>query len=226
MFKLVLLSHLLLGSSLFAAGFKFTEDSVEIHAPADAKKVTADFKFTNTSDKVISITKYDAACSCMAVQISEGKLRYEPGESGTIRADFELGNFSGTVDKVVALWVSGDKEEAPSHKLKVKVHIPVYVSIDPKTVTWDLNGSNDSRTIDIKMEEKRRIRVLNVTCSSETFTHELKTIEEGRHYQIVIKPVKIDSPGLAIFRIETDAEISRHRNHQVFGVVRKPPVKP
>lgn len=226
MFKFVLFSHLMLASAAIATGLEFADDSVEIHAPADAKKVTADFKFTNTSDKAVSITKYDAACSCMAVQISEGKLRYEPGESGTIRADFELGNFSGTVDKIVALWVSGDKQDAPSHKLRVKVHIPVYVSIEPKTLTWNLHGNADSQTIDITMQEKRLIRVLNVTTSSESFIHELKTIEEGRHYQIVIKPVKVDSPGLAIFRIETDAETTRHRNHQVFGVVRKPPVKP
>jgi len=226
MFKFALFFHLMIASAAFAAGLDFSEDTIEIKAPADAKKVTAEFKFTNASDKAISISKYDAACSCMAVKISDGKLKYKPGESGIIRADFELGNFSGTVDKVVALWVSGDKEESPSHKLKVRVHIPVYVTIEPKTLSWDLNGAAKSQTIDIRMQPDRPIRVLSVKAASDAFTHELKTIEEGKHYQIVIQPVNVDSPGLAVFRIETDAEIPRHQNHQVFAVVRKPPVKP
>jgi hypothetical protein len=219
--KHLLATCLLLTAAATAAGLDFEKTLMEIHAPADAKTVTADFKFTNTSDRKISVVKYDAACSCMAVKIAGGKLNYAPGESGIVRADFELGNFSGTVDKVVALWLEGDKEAAPSAKLTVRVHIPVLVALDPKTLSWDLHGGNDWKPIVIRMSGGKPIRVTGVSTGSDAFEHQLKTVTEGESYQLEIRPKTTATPGLAVFRIETDAASERHRVQQVFAVVRK-----
>jgi len=57
-----------------AAGLDFPEIRKEIHAPPDVNVVTSEFDFTNHSDKTVTIVKYDAACSCMAVSIKGGKL--------------------------------------------------------------------------------------------------------------------------------------------------------
>lgn len=211
----------MLSVAAMAAGLDFPETQKEIKAPSDAQTVTADFKFTNTSGKTQTITKYDAACSCMAVQISGGKLKYAPGESGVVRAKFELGNFSGTVDKVVALWLDGDKPESPSLQLNVRVHIPVLVEMEPKTLTWDLNGKGEGQTIEIRMTDENPIEVLRVSSASEEFTHELTEVKKGKHYRLQIKPLNVERPGLAVFRIETSSEIPRHRNQQAFAVVRK-----
>jgi hypothetical protein len=59
----------------------------------------------------------------------------------------------------------------------------------------------------------------------------LKTVEEGKKYDLVVTPGSIDAPGLAVIRIETDCGISKHRVQQAFAVVRKPsppqtPLKP
>jgi len=205
-----------------AAGLDFPQTLKEIHAPADAKVVTADFEFTNHTKKPVRVVKYDAACSCMALKIKDSKLRYGPGESGVLRADFEMGNFSGTVDKVVALWLDDDPADKPSVTLTVRVHIPVLVSLEPKTLKWDLNGAGDAQTIRITMNHDSPIRVTAVNSSSEAFQHELKTIEEGKRYDLIVKPAELGSPGLAILRIETDCTIAQHRLQQAFAVVRKP----
>ncbi|MDP3848871.1 MAG: DUF1573 domain-containing protein [Luteolibacter sp.] len=209
-------------ASLQAAGLDFPHTLKEIHAPADAKTITADFEFTNLSDKAVRVVKYDAACSCMAVKIKGGKLRYGPGESGLVRADFEMGNFSGTVDKVVSLWLDGDPADKPSVTLTVRVHIPVLVMLEPKTLKWELHGGKDAQRIRITMNDVKPIRVTAISSSSPAFHPELKTIEEGKHYELVITPTEVDSPGLGIFRIETDCVVERHRIQQAFGVVRKP----
>src|SRR5690606_38524647 len=130
------LCWLVCAGGLHAAGLEFAETLKEIHPKADAKTVSADFKFTNTGDKPVTISKYDAACSCMSVQISGGKLHYAPGESGVVRANFDMGNFAGTVDKTVALWLKGDREDQPSGQLTVRVHIPVLIELEPKTLNW------------------------------------------------------------------------------------------
>lgn len=208
-------------TSLHSAGLEFKTPLQEIHAQADAKIVTAEFEFTNHSDKPVQIRKFDAGCSCMSVKIKDSKLNYAPGESGLLRADFEMGNFSGTVDKMVAVWLDNDAPSEPSTKLTVRVHIPVLVSLEPKTLVWALNSEAAPQTIRITMNQEQPIRVTAVNSSSPAFQHELKTIEEGKSYELIVKPLEISSPGMGILRIETDCQIDKHKLQQAFAVVRK-----
>ena len=219
--KAILLISIALGAFLHAAGLEFTESLKEIHAPADVDKVTADFEFTNRSGKPVRVVKYDAACSCMAVTIRDSKLKYAPGESGMIRAVFEMGNFSGTVDKVVALWLDDDPVDKPSVTLTVRVHIPVLVALEPKTLKWELNGNAAPQVIRITMNDTTPIRVTNVTSTTTAFKPELKTIVEGKSYELWITPMSIQTPGLGILRVETDSKNQKQRLQQAFAVVRK-----
>lgn len=205
-----------------AAGLEFKETVKELHAPADAKTVFSDFSFTNTSDKPVTIREFSSTCSCMSVKISDNKLRYAPGESGVVRAEFDMGNFSGEVDKVVALWLDKDPADKPSVSLTVRVHIPVLVAVEPKTLKWDLNGKGEAQTIRVKMDHSKPISVVSVVGSSEAFKQELKTVEKGKSYEIVVTPLDVKTPGLAVIRIETDCDIDKHRLQQAFAVVRKP----
>lgn len=205
-----------------AAGLDFKSPIQDVKAPADALTVTADFEFTNTGDKPVSIAKTDSGCSCLSVQVSGGKLKYAPGESGIVRATFEMGNFSGTVDKVIALWLDSDPPDKPSQTLTVRVHIPVLVALEPKTVKWEINGKPEPKTIQIRMAEGEEIRVLSVKSSSSGFSFDLKTLEEGRKYDLVVTPLAIDAPTLAVVRIETDCKVARHKTHQAFAVVARP----
>lgn len=211
---------------LQAAALDFPVVFKEIHAPADAKTVTVDFEFANHSDKPVTVTKYDAACSCIAVQIKDGKLRYAPGEAGLIRTDFDMGNFAGTVDKIVAVWLDDDPADKPSLTLTVRVHIPVLVALEPKTLKWDLGAKSEPQTIHIEVNYEKPIRVTSVNSSSEAFKYELKTVAEGKRYELVVTPLDMHSPALGIFRIETDSPVPKHRVQQAFATVRKPSSAP
>jgi len=213
---------LALAALVHSATLDFKEMSKEINAAADVLTVTGDFEFTNKSDKPITITKADPGCSCVSVQVSEGKLRYEPGESGTVRAKFDMTNFSGTVDKVIVLFLNDDPADKPSQVLKLKVNIPVLVGIEPKTVKWDLGAKSEPQKIKIKMIEGQTIHVTAIKSSSDAFACELKTVEDGKHYELVVTPREMNTPGIGVFRIETDCKIQKHRVQQAFGVVRKP----
>jgi hypothetical protein len=142
-----------------------------------------------------------------------------------------MGNFSGTVDKMVALWIDDDPVDNPSTRLTVRIHIPVLVELEPKTLKWDLGTKADPQIIRIQMAEGKSIRVTGVTSSSESFACELKTVEKGEKYDLIVTPRNIDTPGMTVIRVETDCAISKHRVQQAFAVVRKPsppqtPVKP
>jgi len=212
---------LVLTAWLQGAALDFPTTLREIHAPPDVESVTADFEFTNRSGKPVDIAKYDPTCSCISVQIENGKLHYAPGESGLVRAQFKMGNLSGVVDKMVALWLDKDPEEKPSVALTVRVHIPILVSLEPKTLKWEVNGKGEPQTIHITMHHDKPIRVVSVTASSDSFKHELKTIEEGKSYDLIVTPVDIKTMCLGIFRIETDCQIKRHQIQQVFATIRR-----
>jgi hypothetical protein len=205
-----------------AQGLEFAELIKNVDAAADATIVTAEFPFTNKSDKPVVIAKSDSGCSCLKIEISGGKLKYAPGESGVVRATFEMGNFSGTVDKMVALWLDDDAPDKPSRKLTVRVHIPVLVGIEPKTLKWDVGDKPSPQTIQIRMAEGKPIRVVGVKSSSDAFSSEVKTLEEGKKYDLIVTPRDLNSPGMSVIRIETDCEISKHRTQQAFAVARKP----
>ena len=219
--RLLICLSMLVTSLSHGAALEFTTTLKEVAAPPDAQKVTVNFEFTNRSGKTVKVIKYDAACSCVAVTIKDGKLSYAPGESGLLRADFEMGNFSGTVDKTVALWLDDDPPEKPSVALTTRVHIPVLVSLEPKTLKWNVGGDPSPQTIRITMNHSQPIRVKTASTSSEAFQVELKTIEDGKLYELVVTPTEIATPGLAILRIETDCAIARHRTQQAFAQVRK-----
>lgn len=220
--KFAICTWLILTAFLQAGALTFESAIQEVHAPSDALTVTADFSFKNTSDKPVSIANTDSGCSCLSVQVSGGKLKYAPGESGVIRATFEMGNFSGTVDKVIALWLDSDPLDKPSQTLTVRVHIPVLVALEPKTVKWELNGKPDPQVVQIRMAEGEVIRVLSVKSSSSGFSFDLKTLEEGRKYDLVVTPLAINAPTLAVVRIETDCKVARHKTHQAFAVIARP----
>lgn len=211
-----------LAAALQAGKLDFKSPVKEINAAADAQTVTADFEFTNRSGKTVVISNYEASCSCMTVQIKDAKTRYENGESGVVRATFDMGNFSGDVDKVVTLWLDGEKQSGePSVQLLTKVHIPVLVGLNPKTVAWEIGEKPTTKVIKILMKDQKPINVRNVQSTSQGFKYEWKAIKEGWHYELSITPASTEKPAIGIFRIETDCAIKKHRTQQCFASVRK-----
>jgi hypothetical protein len=204
-----------------AAGLEFSEPVKEMDAPADAATVTAEFKFTNKTAKPVTIAKADPTCSCLKVEISGGKLSYAPGESGVVKTTFEMGNFSGTVDKMLAIYLDADPADKPSVQLTLRVKIPVLIGVEPKTVKWEVGGEQKPEIIHIHMAEGQSIHVTGIKSSSPAFKTEVRTIEAGTNYDLVVTPVDVTAPALAVLRIETDCVVEKHKVQQAFAVVRK-----
>ena len=214
---------LVLTTAMARGGLNFPEILKEVQAPADAKSVTTDFEFSNDGDKPVKIRHYDAACSCMSVQAQGGKLDYAPGEKGLIRTVFELGNFSGEVQKMVAIWLEGDRDDQPSIRLTVNVHIPELVKLDPKTLRWTVGAPPAAQSFKIHILDDKPVKILNVTNTNDKFRQELVTVTEGKEYELKVTPVELTAPGIGIVRIETDCEIFRHKIQQGFVVVSTAP---
>ena len=220
--RMTLLLWTSLATILSAAGLTFPETVKEIRAPADATFITMDFPFTNKSDKAAEIKRYDAGCSCVSAGVESGKLIYQPGESGVIRTQFDMSEFSGDVEKPVYVFLDGDTDKVPSVVLMLKVHIPEVVKIATKTLKWDVGAPATPQTIQMTVEGDDKVNIVSVTGSNPNFLHELKVIEAGRSYELIITPKDTSVSGLGVFRIETDCKIERHKFKQTFASIRRP----
>ncbi len=220
--KSVLAVFLLFQALVQAGTLDFKELVKEQDAAVDSTIVVTDFEFTNKGDKPVTITGCVPSCNCLTVQVSGGKLKFAPGESGTIRTTMDVTNNTGNFDKAVAIWLDSDpKKDKPSLNLQVNFHVPVLIELEPKSVTWDIGSKAEAKTIHIKMAEGHLIHVVDVK-SKESFSCELKTIKDGSSYDLVITPKSMDTPDLGSIRIETDCKIAKQRSQQAFAVVRKP----
>ncbi|MEM1083068.1 MAG: DUF1573 domain-containing protein [Verrucomicrobiota bacterium] len=207
---------------VFAEKLTFEESLMEVTVPLDGRRVTTDFKFENTTGKRVSIAKYNATCSCMKVQVKGGKLSYEPGEQGVIRAVFDMANFSGTVDKAVQLWLDDDPEAQPSVSLTARIHIPELVKLEPKTLRWDLGGEANSQVITISMVHDEPIHVTHVESVNENFQVELTTVEKGAKYELKVTPKNTDSQRIGLISITTDCSYKRHEKQRAYTIIRNP----
>lgn len=223
MIRLTLLA-LLASHSLCYAGLEFDEILKEVQMTPDQHATHIDFTFKNTSPEPVKIAKYDAACSCTSVQVKGGKLIYKPGESGTIRAHFDMGNFSGTVEKSIQLWLDDDPANNPSILLTGRIHIPVLINLEPKTLNWDLRAKPEPKTITVTIQHEKPIHLLKVSAANDAFSIDHKEIENGKSYEITVTPNSTEIPAMAIVQIKTDCEIKRHANQRAFAVIRKPSV--
>lgn len=212
--------------SLPAAALKFDETTKEVNAGADARTVTTDFNFKNETDQDVVIDRYDASCTCINAQIKGGKLVYKPGESGVIRAAFDMSLFSGAVDKSIAVWLKGDPADKPSITLTTHIVIPVLVEMEPKTLIWEVGEKPEPKTVTLTMNHTEPIRVTKVSGADGRFAQELKVVEEGRKYEVVVTPAATDKVGMGVIHLETDCQIERHRSQRIFTVVRQPLPKP
>jgi len=219
--KLTLSIFLLSGALAKAAALEFPDLRKETRAPADGKSVTVDFPFTNKTGKPVTITKCDTKCACLTVQVSGGKFTYAPGESGIVRTTMDLGNLLGTQEKSIDVWLDKGPSGKPALSLELIVEIPAIISLEPKTVSWGIDSKPEPKTIHVTMDYQKPIHITNVTGSKELFRYELKTVEEGKKYDIVVTPLETKAAALSAFRIDTDLEIAKHKTQQAFAQVRK-----
>lgn len=205
-----------------SAGLKFEEENISAEAGLEDDMISRDFKFTNDGNEPVTIKGADAGCSCITVKIAGEKLTYAPGETGILRANFEIGSFQGIVEKPIHVWLQTDPDEKPSSTVKLSVTIPTIISLEPKTVKWRTGEAAQPKVIDVKMNYTKPIHVTSVSANNENFTTKLVTVEEGKHYQVEMTPVDTNAKGLCIVRITTDVDVPKQRIQQAFGVIAAP----
>ena len=97
-----------------------------------------EFKFSNTGDMLLRITKVSKTCGCTPYTLA--KKNYRPGESGTLKVRYNASSHPGPIRKTLKVY-SDDKANSEV-ELVIKANIVQRISYMPKSIDFVLNKEN------------------------------------------------------------------------------------
>jgi len=157
-----------------------------------ATKNTAKFKFTNTGDEVLKITKIKAGCSCTVPELK--KKEYAPGESGTISVTYKAKKHASKVTQTAN--VSSNDKDNPKITLTVKGEIILKVVAEPETVKlelWQENANCPKITVKSKDEKPFSIKSFSATKSAMTIDFDPNVVDTEFVFEPVVEVSKLES---------------------------------
>ena len=156
----------------------------------------------------------------MALFIDQEKLTYAPGETGVLKVRFRLGTLSGSFEKAIKLWMTGDAKEAPSVKLGVKITIPQHVVVKPKTLKWERGAAKSTQTLTIQVMQKSPMEINLSSITSANFTVEFFEKKKGYVYELKVTPKDMAKKSLGVLRCSTDSEVKKFKRVQAYLMIR------
>jgi hypothetical protein len=97
-----------------------------------------EFKFTNTGDSLLKITEVSKTCGCTPYTLT--KREYQPGESGTLKVEYNASKQPISVRKT--LFVSSNDKTKPQVELTIRAEIVTKIDYKPKKLDLLLNKEN------------------------------------------------------------------------------------
>ena len=160
-------------SGPLAAEPKMTFETTEIDfGKIDSGKVkTLVFKFKNTGDETLIITKINSSCGCTVPEVE--KMEYQPGESGVIPVKFDSKGLNGKVTKTVTISTNAKDHVNTILKIKGTVVLKDFamIELEPAHVNFKevKLGEEYSRNIKIKNTGTTDLRIIEVAHSPQVY---------------------------------------------------------
>lgn len=204
----------LLSKSIAYADLDWKETQVELKPKLDQDTGIAVFNFTNIGEDTITVKEVTSSCGCTVPKLD--KKVYAPGESGKITAKYNFGSDTGFKKKYV--YVNTNDAESPKTQLLIKAYIPTLVKFTPKRVSWRVGDKSEPKIIKAQIDEGQNIKILNVDTTNEAFFAKLKTIKQGKLYEITITPKDLSTISKAKVIIDTNYE-GKKKTYKAYAAI-------
>jgi putative membrane protein len=205
-------------AAVSSGGLVFDTEVFSYKADPSEKQFTATFHIRNEGPKKVTITKLDTSCTCLSV--TADRMEMDPGSESTLTAVFDIAKLSGESEKNIL--VMTDDPDMPRKRLAVEVSVPPIVEISPTIAEWTVGEKLQTREIVFKVLRTEPIRILEATSSRRQVSLEMKTIEEGREYRLILTPEATDDILLGFVSIKTDCELEQHQRMMAYFAVKDP----
>jgi hypothetical protein len=188
---------------------------IEVHARPSQPEAVVEFGYTNKGNKPVTITAIKPTCSCSSAEAD--KQTVKPGESGKVIAKFEFGSRTGSERKTFK--VSTD-DPASDIELVMLVEIPETVKLAPQFVYWTPSDTGTAKPVELTVMTSDSVHITSVKSTNPKVTSEVKTLEQGKKYQVLLSVPAGSAPPLeSVVTIETDYPQGSPRSYQVFARV-------
>lgn len=161
--------------------------------------------FTNVGTETLTIASVTPSCGCTTA--GEWSRTAEPGKIGTIPIRFNSPNYGGPVAKTVTVKCNDPAQETIVLQIKGNIWQPIDVT--PRYAM--LNATTESpfatTTVRITNNLDQAITLSPPESNNKAFEAELKTIQEGRIFEVTVKTVPPLAAGnvSAIINLKTSA---------------------
>lgn len=146
------------------------------------------FRFTNPGKAPVTIISLDTSCGCTTAELA--KRTYAPGESGEIKAIFNLGERTGLQEKSVQ--VTTDENPSAPTTLKLKVTIPDLFTCTPRLQLWRVGDSPSAKTTLVTAVGPLKITGLEpYPAMPDQATTRIECLEAGTRYRLTLEPASL-----------------------------------
>ena len=202
-----------------SATMRLDGDHVDVKPKPEDEVATVNFSFKNDGDKPVRILNLESACSCLSATLD--RATYEPGGTGTGKAEFKVSTFVGKQEKTIT--VTTDDPKQPEWVITFIMEVPAVVDIEPKMVQWWVGEALSAKEVTVKMTGDQAMTIKNITSTRENVTFSFKEKKPGREYVITVTPKTTADVMIGALKIETDSKIPKYqRQLTFFGVVKQP----
>jgi hypothetical protein len=175
---------LLATCALPAEVLRFEQRRIELKPAADATSADAIFRFTNASDRAVTITGTQSACACVVAELA--RKVFQPGEQGEITVLYTVGDLGGRQEKQII--VATDHPDEPSATLTLAIDLPPLPVPQPAFVTWTRGAAPEPRQVFIAIPEGSSMRLTEARPSLKSVTAVLSEAAGGKAWLLTLTP--------------------------------------
>lgn len=147
-----------------------------------------DFLFTNTGNQVLELSEVRPSCGCTSTGDWDKKV--DPGKTGKIHIEFNTMGYGGQVHKTI--FVTCNDSNQPNITLNLLGTIWKPINISPAYAIFNLRpeGQEDvTNKIKIVNETDELITVTEPSCGNPAFHLELRTVQEGKEFELLVTAI-------------------------------------
>jgi hypothetical protein len=185
-----------------APQIKFANTVYDCNEMKPNSKNIATYTFTNVGKGKLKILDIQKTCGCTVPELV--KREYEPGESGTIKVEYESTKVAGPVLK--HLFVMSDDPNSPRVEITLKGVIVLKVEYEPKTLQflYDMPEANMPSVV-IYSKDNKAFAVKGMESTDNTVTAQFDPNEQATKFVFKLKvnmdKLKIHANGYVKFNI-------------------------
>jgi hypothetical protein len=147
--------------------------------------VKTDFIFTNTGDALLEIAGVYPQCGCTTA--GTWTRQVEPGQTGVIPLQFNTARFVGTVAKTATVM----PKNLPVVTLQLKGTIWKPITVNPQMAVLNIvtdGPTNQSAKVNITSSLDQPLTLSEPTSSNPALVAEIKTVQPGKEFELIITP--------------------------------------